>query len=112
MGSRNIVFLPRHGYRHTLLPHEVNYRANIWALHAQKVRDVVAVGTVGGIRPELAAGTLALPDQILDYTHARESTYGGAGGRGVMHIDFTRPYCESLRQRLQRAADKAGIAVF
>jgi 5'-deoxy-5'-methylthioadenosine phosphorylase len=110
LGGRDIVFLPRHGYRHTLLPHEVNYRANVWALHARKARDVVAVASVGGIRAELAAGTLAVPDQILDYTHGRESTYSGRG-RGVRHIDFTRPYCESLRRRLQRAAEKAGIAV-
>jgi 5'-deoxy-5'-methylthioadenosine phosphorylase len=111
IGGRGIVFLPRHGYRHTLLPHEVNYRANIWALHSQKVRDVVAVASVGGIRADLAAGALAIPDQILDYTHGRESTYSGTGGRGVMHIDFTRPYCEALRARLQQAAARAGAAV-
>ena len=111
MGSRNIVFLPRHGYRHTLLPHQVNYRANIWALHAQKVRDVVAVASVGGIRADLVAGTLAIPDQIVDYTHGRESTYSGTGGRGVMHIDFTQPYCEPLRARLQEAAARAGARV-
>ena len=112
IGGRGIVFLPRHGYRHTLLPHEVNYRANLWALHAQKVRDVVAIASVGGIRSELIAGTLAIPDQILDYTHGRESTYYGAGGRGIAHIDFTRPYCEGLRGRLQRAAARAGATVF
>lgn len=109
--GRDVVFLPRHGVRHSLLPHEVNYRANIWALHAQKVRDVVAVASVGGIRAELAAGTLAIPEQILDYTHGRASTYHGAG-RGVIHIDFTRPYCDALRRRLQRAAGSAGIAVY
>jgi 5'-methylthioadenosine phosphorylase len=105
-----VVFLPRHGHRHALLPHEVNYRANIWALHAQRVRDVIAVASVGGIRAELAAGTLAIPDQILDYTHGRESTYSGRG-RGVTHIDFTRPYCDPLRLRLLGAAARAGLAV-
>jgi 5'-deoxy-5'-methylthioadenosine phosphorylase len=109
--GRNVVFLPRHGYRHTLLPHQVNYRANLWALHSQKVRDVVAVASVGGIRADLVAGTLAIPDQILDYTHGRESTYSGTGGRGVTHVDFTRPYCEALRARLQEAAARAGVAV-
>jgi 5'-deoxy-5'-methylthioadenosine phosphorylase len=108
--GRDVVFLPRHGYRHILLPHEVNYRANVWALQARKARDVVAVASVGGIRAELAPGTLAVPDQILDYTHGRLSTYSGRG-RAATHIDFTRPYCESLRRRLQRAAGKAGIAV-
>lgn len=109
--GRSVVFLPRHGYGHTLLPHEVNYRANIWALQAQKVRDVVAVAAVGGIRADLAAGALAVPDQILDYTHGRESTYCGAGGRGVTHIDFTRPYCDALRGRLLEAAARAGVAI-
>jgi 5'-deoxy-5'-methylthioadenosine phosphorylase len=108
--GHNVVFLPRHGYRHTLLPHEVNYRANIWALHALKVKDVVAVASVGGIRADLTAGTLAVPDQILDYTHGRASTYGGAG-RAVTHIDFTRPYCEALRERLLKAASRAGLSV-
>ena len=108
--GREVAFLPRHGYRHALLPHEVNYRANVWALHARKAREVVAVATVGGIRAELAAGAIAVPDQILDYTHGRESTYSGRG-RGVTHIDFTRPYCGPLRDRLQRAAAKAGVAV-
>jgi 5'-deoxy-5'-methylthioadenosine phosphorylase len=110
IGGRNVVFLARHGNRHTLLPHEVNYRANIWALHARKVKDVVAVAWVGGIRADLAAGTLAIPGQILDYTHGRESTFHGAG-RGVTHIDFTHPFCEALRRRLLEAARKAATPV-
>ena len=110
MRGRGVVFLPRHGNRHTLLPHEVNYRANIWALHARKVKDVVAVVSVGGIRSDLTAGTLAIPAQILDYTHGRESTFHGAG-RGVTHIDFTHPYCEALRRRLLEAAGAAGMPV-
>jgi 5'-deoxy-5'-methylthioadenosine phosphorylase len=108
--GRDVVFLARHGHRHTLLPHEVNYRANLWALHARKARNVVAIASVGGIRADLAAGTLAVPDQILDYTWGRESTFHGAG-RGVVHTDFTRPYCEDLRARILKAAGRAGIAV-
>src|SRR5687767_9434434 len=110
IGGRGIVFLPRHGYRHTLLPHEINYRANIWALHARKVKNVVAIASVGGIRADLGAGSVVIPEQILDYTHGRESTFHGAG-RGVTHIDFTRPYCEELRQRLVQAAQRAGTPV-
>ena len=106
--GRDVAFLARHGNRHTLLPHEVNYRANVWALHARKVEDVVAVASVGGIRADLGAGTLAIPAQILDYTHGRESTFHGAG-RGVTHIDFTHPFCEELRQRLLEAAGRAGM---
>ncbi len=111
MQGRAVVFLARHGSNHTLPPHEVNYRANLWALHAQKVKDVVSVATVGGIRAGLAPGTLVVPDQIIDYTHGRESSYSGTRGRGVMHMDFTHPYCEALRQRLLGAAAAAGERV-
>ena len=68
IGDREIVFLARHGYGHTLAPHEVNYRANLWAIHAHKVSHVIAIATVGGIASDLGAGTIAIPDQIIDYT--------------------------------------------
>jgi 5'-methylthioadenosine phosphorylase len=109
--GRDVVFLARHGYGHTIPPHEVNYRANIWALHAQEVKDVVSVASVGGIRADLGPGTLVIPDQVIDYTHGRQSTYFSRTDRAVTHIDFTRPYCESLRQRLAQAARAAGEAV-
>ncbi|MGH8703379.1 MAG: S-methyl-5'-thioinosine phosphorylase [Burkholderiales bacterium] len=109
--GRKVVFLPRHGPGHTIPPHQVNYRANIWALHAQKVKDVVAVASVGGIRADLGPGTLAVPDQIIDYTHGRDNTYFARGDRPVTHIDFTRPYCEAMRQRLLKAARAAGEAL-
>jgi 5'-methylthioadenosine phosphorylase len=106
-----VVFLPRHGTGHTIPPHEVNYRANIWALHAQKVKNVVSVASVGGIRAEFGPGTLAVPDQIIDYTHGRSGTFLTRSARPVTHIDFTRPYCEALRQRLLKAARAAGVAM-
>jgi 5'-methylthioadenosine phosphorylase len=109
--GRKVVFLPRHGPGHTIPPHEVNYRANIWALHAQKVKDVVSVASVGGIRADLGPGTLAVPDQIIDYTHGRNSTFFTRGRGPVTHIDFTRPYCEEMRQRLLKAARAAGEAL-
>jgi len=108
--GRNVVFLPRQGPGHTIPPHEVNYRANIWALHAQKVKNVVSVASVGGIRADLGPGTLAVPDQIIDYTHGRSSTFFTRGRGPVTHIDFTRPYCEAMRQRLLEAARAAGEA--
>jgi 5'-methylthioadenosine phosphorylase len=109
--GRKVVFLPRHGPGHTIPPHEINYRANIWALHAQKVKDVVAVASVGGIRGDLGPGALVVPDQIIDYTHGRSSTFFSRSARPVTHIDFTRPYCEALRQRLLKAARAAGEAL-
>ena len=109
--GRDVVFLARHGYGNTIPPHEVNYCANVWALHAQQVKNVVAVAAVGGIRSDLGPGMLAVPDQIIDYTHGRQATYFSRTDHTVTHIDFTHPYCESLRQQLIRAAGAAGEAV-
>ena len=106
-----VAFLARHGYGHTIPPHRVNYRANMWAIAQQRVSYVVSVASVGGIRADLAPGTLAVPDQILDYTYGREFTYFTGGDRSVVHIDFTQPYCEPLRRRLVAAAAEAGEAV-
>jgi 5'-methylthioinosine phosphorylase len=108
MKGREIVFLARHGEGHTIPPHEVNYRANLWALRAMNVNEVIAVAAVGGIRPDLGPGTLALPDQIIDYTHDRASTFFHRTDQPVTHIDFTQPYCEKLRQRLLASAAAAG----
>ena len=109
--GREVVFLARHGHGHTIPPHEVNYRANLWALHAQQVKDVVSVASVGGIRAGLVPGTLAVPDQITDYTHGRQSTFISRTDHSVTHIDFTHPYCEALRQRLLMSAAAAGEAI-
>ena len=111
LGGRDILFIARHGYGHTLAPHQINYRANLWALHTQGVREVVSVATVGGISKACAAGTLAVPDQIIDYTHGREAAFSTQNNHGVTHIDFTRPYSDELRKRLLRAAQTARVPV-
>jgi len=111
IGAREVVFLARHGYGHTIPPHMVNYRANIWALHSQGVEQIVSVASVGGIRAELGPGVIAVPDQIIDYTWGRRSTFHEGEERSVLHIDFTRPYCDRLRNRLMSAAAAAGEAV-
>jgi 5'-methylthioadenosine phosphorylase len=111
MRGREVVFLARHGDDNAIAPHEINYCANIWALHARGAKDAVAVASVGGIRADLVPGTLLVPDQIIDYTYGRRHTFGARGSGGVRHIDFTRPYCEGLRRRLLEAARAAGVAV-
>ena len=103
-----VAFLARHGYGHTIPPHRVNYRANMWAIAQFPVKYVVSVASVGGIRADLSPGALAVPDQIIDYTHGREFTYFHGTDRGVVHVDFTQPYCEALRERLLSAAEAAG----
>ena len=106
--NREVVFLPRHGPLHVILPHAVNYRANLWALHAAGAKRVVAVASVGGIKGQLPPGSLVVPHQILDYTHGREATFATGSDSRVQHIDFTVPYCSELRRDLLAAAVKAG----
>ncbi|MBX9675301.1 MAG: S-methyl-5'-thioinosine phosphorylase [Methylotenera sp.] len=99
-----VVFLARHGGGHTIPPHAVNYRANIWALHSVGVTHLLAIATVGGISNDLRAGDIVLPNQILDYTHGRKNTYHDGIELPVKHIDFTEPYSDSLRQLCKQAA--------
>ncbi|HXF46974.1 MAG TPA: S-methyl-5'-thioinosine phosphorylase [Burkholderiaceae bacterium] len=106
-----VVFLARHGYGHTIAPHEINYRANIWALKELKVEGVIAVATVGGIRADLGPGALVVPDQIIDYTHSRKSTFFEGADAPVTHVDFTQPYSARLRRALLEAARACGEPV-
>jgi 5'-methylthioinosine phosphorylase len=105
--QREVMFLARHGYGHTIPPHEVNYRANLWALQEQGARRVVSVASVGGIRADLSPGVIVVPDQIIDYTHGRAFTYFDGRDRSVVHIDFTYPYSPALRARILDAARHA-----
>ena len=109
--GREVLFLARHGYRHTIPPHKVNYRANLWALQSIGVQRIIAVAAVGGIRADMIPGTLAFPDQIVDYTWSREHTFFEENLSHVTHIDFTYPYDPLLREHLIQAAREAGLDV-
>jgi 5'-methylthioinosine phosphorylase len=111
IAGEEVVFLARHGYGHTIPPHEVNYRANIWALKQQQVSGVVSVASVGGIRVDMQPGVIAVPHQIIDYTWGRKNTYFEGGEQPVTHIDFTEPYSAQLRRRIVAAAGACGEAV-
>ncbi|UCD68315.1 MAG: S-methyl-5'-thioinosine phosphorylase [Betaproteobacteria bacterium] len=111
MNGHEVVFIARHGYGHTIPPHAVNYRANVWAMHAQRVSRLVSVASVGGIRTDFLPGALAVPDQIIDYTYGRMHSFFDSPEQPVTHIDFTQPYCEELRQALIDAAKLEGIPV-
>jgi len=108
VSGRELVFLARHGYGHTMAPHEVNYRANLWALKQEKVEGIVSIASVGGIRKDLEPGMLMLPDQIIDYTWGRGSTFFEGADAPVTHIDFTEPYSASVRERIREAARLCG----
>ena len=105
----NAMFLNRHGDEHTLLPHEINYRANLWLLREAGAQAVVAVFAVGGIERALGNGDFALPRQIVDYTWGRAHTF--SSGADLLHADFTEPFSPTLRQRLAKAAAHIDLPV-
>jgi 5'-methylthioadenosine phosphorylase/5'-methylthioinosine phosphorylase len=109
LGGREVLFLPRHGVGHSIPPHAINYRANLWALKEAGVSHIVALAAVGGIGAAYGPRVLAVPDQLIDYTYGRAQTFFHGGDAGVVHIDFTHPYCRSLRQALMQAGRAVGL---
>jgi 5'-deoxy-5'-methylthioadenosine phosphorylase len=109
--GKEVVFLPRHGTAHTIPPHEVNYRANLWALQHIGIDKVIAVAAVGGITARMLPQSLVIPDQIIDYTWSREHTFFQGDLKSVTHIDFTQPYCDELRTVLLQAGRAVDIAL-
>ncbi len=109
--DRPVVFIARHGYGHTIPPHEVNYCANLWALKLAGATSIVSIASVGGIRADLGPGNIVIPHQIIDYTWGRKATFHEGGDTPVVHIDFTQPYDPELRQVLLEAARDAGQTV-
>ncbi len=107
--GQEVMFLARHGYGHTIPPHKVNYRANVWALKEAGAERIVAVNAVGGIRADMTPGRIVFPDQLVDYTWNRINTYFEEGLTHVTHIDFTEPYCEALRGLLMAGARDIGL---
>ena len=104
LNQHEVIFLARHGYGHTIPPHLVNYRANLWALREQGVSEVISVATVGGIRADLLPGTIVVPDQIIDYTHGRDATFFDTRDTRYANADFAQPYNLKLRSRILRSA--------
>jgi len=104
-----VVLLSRHGTPHHIPPHRINYRANIWGFRELGVQRILSVTAVGGITRELKPGSVVIPDQVIDMTHGRESTFYDSNE--VVHIDFTYPFCSELREALAGASLKRGISV-
>ena len=103
----DFVFLPRHGEGHTSPPHRINYRANLMALKQAGVESIIAVASVGSLRAHLRPGDFVLPDQFIDFTKSRPSTFFEDE---VVHVDMTEPFCESMRKCIL-AAKPAGVKV-
>jgi 5'-methylthioinosine phosphorylase len=111
LSGKRVAFLARHASGHSIPPHRINYRANVWALHSLGVKRIVGVNAVGGIREDMGPRTLIVPDQLIDYTHGRYTSFCDADGAKVEHVDMTEPYRPVLRAALLAAAKRAGIAV-
>ncbi|MCL4150833.1 UNVERIFIED_CONTAM: hypothetical protein GTU68_002966, partial [Idotea baltica] len=111
VGDKTVFFLPRHGDHHTIAPHRINYRANLWALQSLHVSDVIAIAAVGGIGADMAPETLVCPDQIIDYTYDREQSFFSDDFLAQHHIDFTFPYADALRQKVLNAAQHNGLEI-
>ena len=106
MGSlygNQVVFITRHGAGHSVPPHKVNYRANIWALKSLAQEEIFATTAVGSLNKEMKAGHFVVCDQAIDFTKSRVNTFYDTPERGVAHVDFTNPYCPRCVQRLLNA---------
>lgn len=108
LGGTEICFINRHGDDHSIPPHRVNYRANVAALREMAVDSILAFSAVGGISSRMVTGALVLPDQIIDYTWGRDHSFSEGAGTVLRHVDFTEPYCASMRRDLLDAAQSQG----
>ena len=107
----DIAFLPRHGSSHRVPPHLVNYRANLWALKQAGVSKIISVNAVGGISADMAPSTIALPQQLIDYSCGREHSFCDGSDEVVQHVDFSQPYSASLQASLKRAAVQLDLTI-
>lgn len=111
LAGLELYFLPRHGIRHQIPPHAVNYQANIDAFRQLGVDGIIAVNAVGGISSEYLPGSLAIPDQLIDYTWGRAHSFSMTVADELQHVEFSSPFCGPLRAGLIKAAADAGVAV-
>jgi 5'-methylthioadenosine phosphorylase len=108
VGGRRVAFLPRHGRNHQHPPHRIPYRANLWALRELGVTQVLAPCAVGGLRPELGAGSFVVPDQLIDRTYSRVQTFHDTG---AVHVSFADPYCPTGRATVLATGRTQGLEV-
>jgi len=108
-GSKDVVFLPRHGEKHTLPPHGINYRANIWTLHSMGVERILASNAVGAVNPDMRPGDIVVPSDFIDFTRLRATTFYDEAP--VTHVDVTNVYCPELRKLLFETAEEGGDKV-
>ena len=109
IAGNQVVFITRHGVGHKTALHKVNYRANIWALKSLGTEEIFATTAVGSLNPEMKAGHFVVCSNVLDFTKSRINTFYDTPERGVVHVDFSYPYCPCVRERVIRCLEKLGI---
>ncbi|MDY4921275.1 MAG: S-methyl-5'-thioadenosine phosphorylase [Phascolarctobacterium sp.] len=109
LAGNQVVFITRHGAGHKTAPHKVNYRANIWALKSLGTEEIFATTAVGSLNPEMKAGHFVVCSNVLDFTKSRINTFYDTPERGVVHVDFTNPYCPVVREKVIKCLEKMGI---
>lgn len=108
--DRELVFLSRHGVPHSIPPHKINYRANIWGFRSLGVERIISVNAVGSISPDIQIGSIVIPQQLIDMTGgSRASTF--YEGNQVVHVDFTDPFCPEIRNSIINASHNTGLSV-
>ena len=105
--GRKIAFLPRHGRKHTIPPHMINFKANIWAFKELGITRIIAPSAVGSLKEELEPGHFALPTQFLDFTKSRENSFSEEGK--VIHISVADPFCPELQSSVLQVTEKQGL---
>jgi 5'-methylthioadenosine phosphorylase len=107
VGGAQVAFMPRHGDEHSLPPHRINYRANVWAMREAGVRRIIGPSACGSLKPELRPGTFVVCDQFVDRTNGREATF--YDGPQTTHVSAAHPYCRDLSDVLLAAAREEEI---
>lgn len=109
LSGEKVIFLPRHGAEHRIQPHKINYRANIWGFRKLGAKKLISIGATGGLRESIKPGSITVPDQIIDTTSGRLSTY--YDGEEVVHVDFSEPFCPGMRSRIIEAGRRSGVSL-
>lgn len=108
--GRRVAFMPRHGKKHTIPPHLINFRANIWAFKEMGIKRIIAPSAVGSLKEELKPGNVILPSQFIDFTKSRKTTF--FEDEKVIHISVADPFCPELQQSITESAKKMDLNLY